>query len=154
MELREFAERVLFGASLEAKLASPEQLTDDQPGYGIVTPAVPGRPPELRFKPNHGGKSALPRFDQLDKPGESGRLLQCFANHELLATELMALVLLRFPQAPPAFRRAVLQTLKDEQEHTRWYLARMRRCGVEFGEQPVSGYFWRAISAMQTPLDY
>ena len=96
----------------------------------------------------------MPRFGELDKPGESGRLLHCFANHELLATELMALVLLRFPQAPPAFRRAVLQTLKDEQEHTRWYPARMRQCGVQFGEQPVSGYFWRAISAMETPLDY
>src|SRR6185369_8348308 len=30
----------------------------------------------------------------------------------------------------------------------------MHECGVAFGELPVSGYFWRAISSMQSPLDY
>ena len=154
MELREFAESVLFAENLQAKLAPPPQLTDERPGPAILAPSAPGRPAELRFKLNRRGKTSLPWVDDLDKSGESGRLLHCFANHELLATELMALVLLRFPEAPTAFRRAVLQTLKDEQEHTRWYLDRMRQCGVEFGDQPVSGYFWRAISAMETPLDY
>jgi hypothetical protein len=38
----------------------------------------------------------------------------------------MALVLLKFPAAPAAFRKGVLQTLKDEQEHTRLYLERMK----------------------------
>jgi uncharacterized ferritin-like protein (DUF455 family) len=154
MELREFAESVLFAGSLQAKLAAPPDLTDDQPGLPIPTPTHPGRPPELRFKPQHSGKSNVPRIQIPEKPGERGRLLHFFANHELLATELMALVLLRFPDAPKAFRQAVLRTLKDEQEHTRWYLARMRQCGVDFGELPLSGYFWRAISAMESPLDY
>ncbi|SPE56344.1 conserved hypothetical protein [Verrucomicrobia bacterium] len=77
-----------------------------------------------------------------------------FANHELLASELMALVLLRFPDAPAAFRRGVWQTLKDEQLHTRLYVERMRQCGIEFGQFPVSGYFWRAVSPMESPLDY
>jgi uncharacterized ferritin-like protein (DUF455 family) len=81
-------------------------------------------------------------------------LLHFFANHELLATELMALALLRFPDAPRTFRRGVLQTLKDEQEHTRLYLHRMQQCGIGFGELPVSGYFWRAISGMASPLEF
>ena len=88
------------------------------------------------------------------EPATRGRLLHFFANHELLATELMALVLLRFPDAPAAFRRGVLQTLRDEQEHTRLYLARMQACGIQFGELPVSGYFWRAVSGMTSPQDY
>src|SRR5260221_6604147 len=154
MELREFAESVLFAGDLQAKLAAPPELTDDHSGLPILTPALPGRPPELRFKPQHSGKSNVPRIQTLEKPGESGRLLHFFANHELLATELMALVLLRFPDAPKAFRQAVLRTLKDEQQHTRWYLDRMQQCGVGFGELPVSGYFWRAISGMESPLDY
>jgi len=81
-------------------------------------------------------------------------LLHFFANHELLATELMALVLLKFPEAPRAFRFGVLGILKDEQIHTRLYLKRMRECGIEFGELPLSGYFWRTVSSMEQPVDF
>ncbi|HEY5346433.1 MAG TPA: DUF455 family protein, partial [Verrucomicrobiae bacterium] len=80
--------------------------------------------------------------------------LHFFGNHELLATELMALVLLKFPDAPAAFRQGVLRTLKDEQEHTRLYIERMKSCGIAFGELPVSGYFWRCVSPMEHPIDY
>ncbi len=154
MELREFAERVLFSTSLEEKLQAPEGITDEQPGVALATPAGPGRPAGLHFKPHGSGKSEFPGLHQLENPIERGKLLHFFGNHELLATELMALVLLRFPDAPPAFRKGVLQTLKDEQLHTRWYIDRMRTCGLEFGELPVSGYFWRCVSPMENPMDY
>jgi uncharacterized ferritin-like protein (DUF455 family) len=91
---------------------------------------------------------------RLEREQERGRLLHFFANHELLATELMALALLRFPDAPAAFRRGLWQTLKDEQRHTRLYVERMRQCGIHFGELPVSGYFWRSVASMESPLDY
>ena len=155
MELREFAERVLFATTLDEKLICPDQLTDERPGAAIIAPAAPGRPAVLQFKPpGTGGKSEFPGLHQLEKKSERGKLLHFFANHELLATELMALVLLKFPAAPAAFRRGLLQTLKDEQEHTRLYLERMQACGVEFGELPVSGYFWRCVSPMENPIDY
>ncbi len=154
MELRELAERVLFAGSLEDKLRCPNIITDERPGLAIVTPPAPGRPTELRFKPQGSGATDFPGIHGLESERERGRLLHFFANHELLATELMALVLLRFPDAPPAFRRGVLQTLKDEQAHTRLYIERMRRCGIQFGEIPVNGYFWRVVSAMESPMDY
>jgi uncharacterized ferritin-like protein (DUF455 family) len=154
MELREFAEQILFAETLEEKLRSPGLITDEQPGTPVPAPEMPGRPFELRFKTGHTGKSGMPAAFSLERTDQRGRLLHFFANHELLATELMALVLLRFPAAPPGFRRGILQTLKDEQEHTRLYLARMKACGIAFGELPVSGYFWRAISGMESPLDY
>ena len=154
MELREFAEAVLFGSTLEEKLQAPGVITDGKRGSALVAPLVPGRPPELRFKSRGEGKGGFPGSDRIQDEKDRGRLLHFFANHELLATELMALVLLRFPEAPPSFRQGVLRTLKDEQEHTRLYLARMRECGVQFGELPVSGYFWRAISGMQSPMDF
>ncbi|MBM3837882.1 MAG: ferritin-like domain-containing protein [Verrucomicrobia bacterium] len=153
MELREFAEQVLFSTSLEAKLQCPANIADERPGGAIVAPTLPARPRELHFKPQ-GGAREFPRLDELEHSEHRGRLLHFFANHELLATELMALVLLRFPDAPAAFRRGVLQTLKDEQQHTQWYIDRMRACGVQFGDLPVSGYFWRAISRMENPMDY
>lgn len=155
MELRELAERVLFATTLEEKLQCPTVVTDEQPGAALAAPAMPGRPTELNFKTTGvGDKSEFPGLHRLDNERERGRLLHFFANHELLATELMALVLLRFPDAPAAFRRGVLQTLRDEQEHTRLYLTRMKACGIAFGELPVSGYFWRAVSGMGSPMDY
>ena len=154
MELREFAERVLFATSLEEKLQPPDGVTDEQPGPAIVAPAAPGRPRELNFKPTGSARGEFPGTRHLEQDSERGRLLHFFANHELLATELMALVLLKFPDAPTAFRKGVFETLKDEQEHTRLYMERMRGCGIEFGSIPVSGYFWRAVSGMESPLDY
>lgn len=154
MELRTFAERILFSESLEEKLAAPDSITDEQPGPAMVAPLMPGRPASLRFKPSGTGASEFPGLHAIEKERERGRLLHFFANHELLATELMAFVILKFPEAPAAFRRGVLQTLKDEQEHTRMYLERMQSCGVEFGELPVSGFFWRCVSGMEHPIDY
>jgi uncharacterized ferritin-like protein (DUF455 family) len=153
MELREFAERVLFATSLEDKLRAPGRITDDHPGEPRSSPIVPGRPARLQFKHSDSvGGQSFPK--QLERAKDRGRLLHFFANHELLATELMALAILRFPEAPASFRLGLLQTLKDEQEHTRLYIERMQACGIEFGELPVSGYFWRAISGMENPIDY
>jgi uncharacterized ferritin-like protein (DUF455 family) len=154
MELRDFAERVLLATTLEEKLQCPAVITDEQPGAPLAAPAAPGRPAELHFKATGTGRDEFPGTRRLEQERERGRLLHFFANHELLATELMALVLLRFPEAPAAFRKGVLQTLKDEQEHTRLYIRRMKECGIHFGELPVSGYFWRAVSGMENPMDY
>src|ERR1043166_9310732 len=154
MELREFAERVLFATTLEEKLRRPAGITDERPGVALVAPDSPGRPATLRFKPHGTGQARFPPMHRLEQRRERGRLLHFFANHELLATELMALVLLKFPDAPAAFRRGVLQTLADEQEHTRLYLERMNACGIGFGELPVSGYFWRCVAPMENPIDY
>ena len=154
MELREFAERVLFATTLEEKLLCPADITDERPGSALVTPTAPGRPKELQFKVTGEARDSFPGTKNLEQESERGRLLHFFANHELLATELMALVLLKFPDAPAAFRKGVYQTLRDEQEHTQLYLHRMKQCGVHFGELPVSGYFWRSVSVMENPMDY
>ena len=155
MELREFAEQVLFATSLEEKLRAPGVITDERPGSALNTPTAPGRPENLIFKPHGtGDKSEFPGLHLLEQDRERGKLLHFFGNHELLATELMALVLLKFPNAPAAFRQGVLRTLRDEQEHTRLYMERMKSCGVALGDFPVSGYFWRCVSTMEHPIDY
>ncbi len=50
MELREFAEQVLFSTDLEEKLRIPRTVTDEHPGSALAAPAMPGRPRELVFK--------------------------------------------------------------------------------------------------------
>ena len=54
---------------------------------------------------------------EIEQPRARGLLLHGFANHELLALELMGLTLLRFPDAPTAFRLDVARTLSEEQVH-------------------------------------
>ncbi len=154
MELRAWAERIITATSLEDKLAEPGDWTDERPGAAIVVPDQPGRPSELVFKRTETLDVGFPGIHRIENESDRGRLLHFFANHELLATELMALVLLRFPDAPSAFRAGVARTLRDEQRHTAWYMARMRELGIQFGDLPVSGYFWRSVSDMETPLDF
>ena len=127
MELRELAEQIVFApTTVEEKLSCPEVVTDEQPGISREAPAAPGRPTKLQFKPQGSGKVDFPRLHRLENEHERGRLLHFFANHELLAPGTMALVLLRFPDAPASFRRGVFQTLKDEQIHTRMYFGRWK----------------------------
>ena len=151
----EFAERVLLSHSLEEKLThAPRSLTLDPPKRGgFRAPALPGRPEHLRPRANDG-RSPFPSTDQLQNEEQRAVLLHFFANHELLAVELMALALLKFPDAPDSFRRGVLRTLQEEQNHTRWYLQRMKECGVNFGDYHLSPMIWSHISSMESPLDY
>jgi len=154
MQTREFAERVLFSTSLEEKLTPPGTLQDDLPGLVLTTPDGPGRPEALSLQ-RDGVRVEFPGTNTpVRDDAHRGLLLHFFANHELLATELMALVLLKFPDAPAEFRAGVLKTLKEEQMHTKLYMKRMADCGVTFGDYPLNGFFWKSVSGMSTPLDY
>ena len=155
MEIRELAETVLFGDTLEHKLTPAGRLTDERPGRPVKSPDAPGRPPELALdRWSETGRVAFQEVRSLERDEDRGLVLHFFANHELMAAELMALVLLKFPDAPARFRRGVARTLLDEQEHLRLYLERIRGAGVAFGQIPVSDFFWRAIAPMPTPLDF
>ncbi|MCB9761128.1 MAG: DUF455 family protein [Alphaproteobacteria bacterium] len=151
MQLRALAERVLFGDTLADKLVAADTLEDDRPGTPIATPAAPGRPAGLRLD-DPRGRAPFPR--DLDDPAARGRVLHFFANHELLAMELMALVLLRFPEAPAGFRLGLARTLAEEQDHMRLYMARMAELGVALGEIPVNRFFWDCVSGMEAPRDF
>ena len=154
MELRELAEQVLYGTTLEEKLLiSPKSVVDSQAESLITLPDAPGRPKELLIS-EKGVKADFPGVNKMDDRGERGKMLHFLANHELLATELMALVLLKFPNAPKEFRMGVFETLKEEQAHTLMYMRRMKECGVEFGQLPVNDYFWRMVAPMECPMDF
>ena len=155
MEIRRFAEQVLFGTRWEDKLVVLDRYEDRAPGAGIATPSAPGRPSGLGLDEwHHREKLRFRDVCHFHSEKERGLVLHFFANHELLALELMALALLKFPQAPEKFRRGLVQTLKDEQEHVRLYQQRMQEIGVQFGEIPVGDFFWKAIGPMETPMDF
>jgi len=115
---------------------------------------IPERPEDLKFASEAQIRPAFPRTPAMIHEESPGVLLHFFANHELLAAELMALALLKFPDAPREFRQGLATTLRQEQLHTRWYVNRMEQCGVTFGQYPLNRFFWDAVSTMECPLDY
>lgn len=157
MEITELAQIVLFGHTLADKLVKMEEpaslLTDLNGVKPIQVPKYPNRPLEISLHINKK-KARFPNLKQIQKDSTRGEVLHFFANHELLAMELMALLLLRFPEAPKEFRLGVARTLREEQSHMSLYLSRMKELGVSFGDLPVSGYFWRAMSPMKSPMEF
>ena len=149
MELREFAERILFGPALEDKLLRPAQISDRSPGGVIEVPVLPARNPEMAPRPR-----LRPPPRNLEHEEPRGELLHFFANHELLALEIMALALLRFPEAPRRFRLGLAAIMQEEQRHLKLYVRRMREFGVAFGQYELNDFFWRRLRDVRDPLDF
>lgn len=152
MEVRAFAERVLFGDSLSDKLAAPAAgtpLTDSAPGRPAGVPSSPGRPAALALRADRA-LTPFPAKGRLAEPDAAAAALHTFANHELLALELMALALLRFPDADPRFRRELVATMRDEQRHMRLYLDRMEELGGTFGDHATSPFFWDCLASVDS----
>lgn len=153
MELRAFAEQVLLIPSLDAKLQPPEQpFTDRCPG-SVLSVLEPARPPELQFAPPRTAP-ALPSPAALRDAARRGVAHHILANHELQALEVMASVLLKFPEAPPEFRLGLAAIMEEEQRHTRMHAERAARLGQPFGSLPVNCYIWKKSLSFTCVLDY
>jgi uncharacterized ferritin-like protein (DUF455 family) len=156
MELRDFATRILHATSLDGKLWRPEgglqAFTDRGPGEATSW-RRPSRPPELEIAPR-GQRVSIPSPRALGQVEHRVRVLHAFANHELMALELMAWALLAYPDAPAAFRRGLVAVLFDEQRHLRMYMSRIEAMGAQFGDLPVNDHFWRCAPDLTTPLKW
>jgi uncharacterized ferritin-like protein (DUF455 family) len=155
MELSEFAGKILLSGELSEKLAGVDFFSDDHPCLDVVLPGLPSRNKRLsleRFRSS--ARVTFPTRAELLEPSNIAVLLHFFANHELLALELMALALLKFPDAPAAFRMGIAHTMRDEQRHLLAYIQRMSELGLDFGDIPLNDFFWSQCSSMQTPMDY
>ena len=107
--------------------------------------ARPVRDPGLALR---SGVGRLPSPRDLNAPSARARCLATFAHHELMATELFAWALLRWPQLPRGLRRGFLKVLSEEQRHCRLYLARLRALGSDLHEHRLSDYFWKHAPAI------
>ena len=153
MELRQFGERVLFSASLDEKLdrvAGP--LTDSDPGPPTAV-ELPVRPPGLAFAARRTAPQ-MPKGQALSAPRSRAIAHHIMANHELQALEVMALVLLKFPDAPAAFRSGLAAIMSEEQRHTRMHIQRCADLGFRFGDFPVNGWIWSTALRYRSPLEY
>ena len=153
MEIRAFAEAVLYSSDLSLKLGSVAGLTDDRPGAAVDIPSAPGRPVDLELRADKPVPAA-PTPAGIEDERARGLALHSFAHHELQALELMALALLRFPDAPRGFRRGLAKILMDEQRHFRMYMDRAEHWGVGLGEVGTGTFFWDTVSELSSPVDF
>ena len=131
--LTEYCTGILMGPSLAEKLSIEEiDFSAVTPGLNAL-PDLPGRPPELQF--NSRKSVTLPSISDLEDERQRGILLHFFLNHELLALELMALMLLRYPEAPVSFQRGLVKTMKDAEslkKKEKRKILSFRSCGTNF----------------------
>jgi uncharacterized ferritin-like protein (DUF455 family) len=148
--LRAVCERVLLRGDLAAKLASaPTDLPDADPG----PPRSVDRPARDSALELTSGAEKLPKPGALHDPGARARCLARFAHHELMAVELFAWALLRWPALPPGMRRALFHVLGEEQLHCRLYLERLEAHGSRLEEHPRSDYFWKHVGTIANADD-
>ena len=157
-DLQQLFTQILCGGTLQDKLAGKDfsvsllnentlKLKSD-----FFLPEKPGRTGRLSTDQEVQGR--FPKKSELGQKTSRGRLLHFFANHELLAIETMAYVLLKFPDAPLEFQKGVWGTLQDEQRHMGLYLSKMNEFGVELGDMPLNLYFWKSLASMKSPFDF
>lgn len=153
MELRVFAEQVLLSPSLDLKLQRvSESFSDSEPGVARRF-KEPVRPAELQFAPRRTAP-AMPHHSNLTDPHKRAVAHHILANHELQALEVMAAVLLAFPDAPLEFRLGLAEVMADEQRHTRMHADQASDLGIPFGTLPVNCYIWKKSQDFQSVLDY
>ncbi|PCJ56007.1 MAG: hypothetical protein COA79_20050 [Planctomycetota bacterium] len=154
MNLQTFAETLLFGQTIEDKLLASSTFDFSKTRTAMTNvPDYPGRPDSLSLI-TKGSTVKFPGNHELENETNRGIIMHFFANHELLAIELMAMALLRFPDAPSSFQKGIVKTIGEEQKHMRLYIQQMELLGVGFGEVGVNSYFWDTMKNMQSPLDY
>ena len=149
--LRDFCRSILLSPDLESKLAAPPAggFDDSKPGPALRL-SRPARAPELTL---YGGAPKLPRPAALRDPKARALCLARFAHHELMAVELFAWSLLRWPDLDGALRAALAGILADEQRHCRAYLGRLEALGERIEDHPHSDYFWKHVPAIEAAPD-
>ena len=147
--MRRFCSQLLLAGDLETKLAPPPREafeTTDEGG----DPSIPGpdRPARAAGLSLGEGALPLPRPGELTRPEARAVCLARFAHHELMAVEMFAWALLRWPRLPTRMRRGLLGILADEQIHCRMYLERLGAHGSRLQDHVLSSYFWKHVPAI------
>lgn len=154
MHYREYARILLEGSSLEDKLIPLKNIDYTESTLLFELPENPGRSEKLKFD---NQQVKFPRNTSFHLEEKRGLALHFFANHELLAIEMMAAALLVYPDTNRdmiQFKKGLIKTIQDEQKHLKMYLARMGQFGIELGDFPLNDFFWRSMQNCKTPTQF
>ena len=157
MNIDEFAKQILLGTSIEDKLLDFSCIDKKIPKRleaFIEIPTNPGRENKISISKK---QVRFPKIGNFDKKEARGRALHFFANHELMAIEMMAAAILKYPtkdEEDIRFKEELVKTIVDEQKHFSLYKKRFEDLGVEFGDFPLNDFFWRQIHNLKRPEEF
>lgn len=147
----DYARKILQGGTLEDKLFSEQINWDEYQDFSL--PKSPGRKDSIAFSED---RLKFPKAHfHLDE--KKAMALHSFANHELLAIEMMAAAILIYPHKTDEdirFKKGIATALKDEQKHLSLYIGRLNELGFQFGDFPLNDFFWRQMEKLKTPNQY
>jgi uncharacterized ferritin-like protein (DUF455 family) len=155
MKLSEYCRQIIFSPNLADKLHFPDVIEFDEGELNLAdVPNLPVRNNRISGLQAEVRTNTFPSAKELESSVARATAFHFFANHELLALELMALTILRFPKTDIRFKRSILSALKDEQRHFGLYLQRMHALGMDFGDIPANFYFWNEMKGITSPMQY
>lgn len=143
--VRDFCLHILESGDLSDKLEAPGPSVRGLEGAGSALSIAIDRPARNEGLELASGSKPLPRPGSLSAPLSRAECLARFAHHELMAVELFAWALLRWPQMPAALRAGLLCVLAQEQQHCELYLERLADHGHALSDFTLSDYFWKHI---------
>lgn len=154
MNIYDYAETLLMGTSLEDKLLAPVNIDITHNSNPYDMPLYPGRDKSIAFSDE---QVKFPGKGKLHLPEKRALAMHFFANHELLAIEMMAAAILKFPgesEEDLKMKKGLLKTIADEQKHFKLYVNRMKDFGLNFGDVPLNDFFWRQMPKIDNPSQF
>lgn len=149
---KEYFRSILEGENLSDKLSVQNFSWDDWSDYEL--PIYPSRAKKIQFSDE---QLKFPKKDSLRLPEKKALALHSFANHELLAIEMMAAAILLFPHKTEEdikIKKGIFSALKDEQKHFKLYVNRLNELGFEFGDFPLNDFFWSKMPSIKNIGQY
>ena len=152
MDILQQAQLIVEGENLEDKLKRLKysSIPNSDSYKRLDSIKTPGRSKKIKFSTI---QLKFPNENKITTPEGTAIALHFFANHELLAIEMMAMAIIKFPlkgKQGDQFRKGLISTINDEQKHFSLYNERMKELGIEFGDLPVNDFFWKQIHHVDT----
>lgn len=138
---------ILFGNTIQSKTIIYKNAywnhNEDEKNLNLNF-SKPGRPQNLHFTDK---KIKFPKDHEFKNESSRAKAIHFFANHELLAIEVMAKMLLILPndEHSQSYKEEIWKTLQDEQKHLWLYKTHIEKLGFYMGAFPVNDYFWKAF---------
>ncbi len=148
----DFFEQILLGSELSDKLMNENFVWGDWQDFKL--PSIPGRNQRLSFSKI---QLKFPKSKSLAELDKKALAIHSFANHELLAIEMMAAAILYYPhqtEEDVKFKKGLVSALRDEQKHLSLYLSRLNDLGYSLGDFPLNDFFWRQMEKLKTPSQF